>query len=111
MPLVKPPGPDLGPSDLCYTDAYSNIVSRVRRSGGSGSGGVVIFCGADVVSSMFTRGVWTCKLTEQDGLMAARILVSLFKQDDVPYRLLPVGSYSELEVKRDQAFANDEVRH
>lgn len=41
--------------------------------------------------------------------MAARILVALFKQDDVPYRLLPVGSYSELEVKRDQAFENDEV--
>jgi cell division control protein 45 len=49
MPLLQPPGPDLRPSELTYTHAYSSIVSRVRRSGGPGSGGVVIFCGVDVV--------------------------------------------------------------
>lgn len=45
----------------------------------------------------------------QDGLLAARILASLFKQDDVPYRLIPVGGYSELETRRDEAFASEEV--
>lgn len=45
----------------------------------------------------------------QDGLLGARILASLFKQDDVPYRLVPVGGYSELEAKRDEAFASEEV--
>jgi hypothetical protein len=50
MPLLQPPGPDIRSSDLTYTDAYNSIVSRVRRSGGSGSGGVVILCGVDAVS-------------------------------------------------------------
>lgn len=48
-------------------------------------------------------------LTGQDGLLAARIVSSLFKQDDVPYRLVPVGGYSELEAKRDEALASEEV--
>ena len=46
----------------------------------------------------------------KDGLLAARILASLFKQDDVPYRLVPVGGYSELEARRDEALASEEVR-
>jgi hypothetical protein len=112
MPLLHPPAPDLRPSERTYTDAYHSIVSRVRRSGGSGSGGVVIFCGVDVVSG---SGAWPrccvrVHLTRiQDGLLGARILASLFKQDDVPYRLVPVGGYSELEAKRDEAFASEEV--
>ncbi|RXK36072.1 cell division control protein 45 [Tremella mesenterica] len=92
MPLLQPPSPDLRHGELTYTHAYNSIVSRVRRSGGSGSGGVVIFVGVDV-----------------DGLLAARILASLFKQDDVPYRLVPVGGYSELEQRRDEAFASEEL--
>jgi cell division control protein 45 len=48
-------------------------------------------------------------LTHQDGLLAARILASLFRQDDVSYKLVPVGSYTELQVKRDEAFASDEA--
>ena len=37
-------------------------------------------------------------------------MASLFKQDDISYKLVPVGSYSELQVKRDEAFASEEVR-
>lgn len=48
-------------------------------------------------------------LTAQDGLLAARILVALLKQDDVSYRLVPIGGYSELEAKRDEALASEEV--
>ena len=56
MPLLQPPAPDLRTTDLTYTDAYNSIVSRVRRSGGSGSGGVVILCGVDAVSSIVHGG-------------------------------------------------------
>ena len=45
----------------------------------------------------------------QDGLLAARILASMFKQDDVPYRIVPVGGYAELETKRDEALQSEEV--
>ncbi|KAK4686203.1 cell division control protein 45, partial [Tremellales sp. Uapishka_1] len=92
MPLLQPPAPDLRPSELTYTHAYNSIVSKVRRNGGAGSGGVVVLTGVDV-----------------DGLLAARILASLFKQDDIPYRLIPVGGYSELEQKRDEVFASGEL--
>lgn len=50
MPLLQPPGPDLRPSELTYTNGYNSIVSKVRRTPGSGSGGVVVFAGVDVVS-------------------------------------------------------------
>ncbi|WVQ96170.1 hypothetical protein IAU59_003273 [Kwoniella sp. CBS 9459] len=92
MPLLQPPSDDPRPSDLTYTHAYHSIVSRVRRRGGQGSGGVVILAGTDV-----------------DGLLAARILVSLFKNDDVPYRLVPVGGYAELEARKDEALASEEL--
>jgi hypothetical protein len=49
MPLLQPPAPDLRSTDLSYTHAYNSIVSRVHRSTGSGSGGVVILVGVDVV--------------------------------------------------------------
>lgn len=51
MPLLLPPGPDLRPSDLTYTDGYNSIVSRVRRKRGTGNGGVVIIAGIDLVSA------------------------------------------------------------
>ncbi|WWC73512.1 uncharacterized protein I206_107483 [Kwoniella pini CBS 10737] len=92
MPLLLPPSDDLRPSDLTYTHAYNSIISRVRRKGGAGNGGVVILAGTDV-----------------DGLLGARILCSLFKNDDVPYRLVPVGGYSELDSRRDEALASEEL--
>lgn len=50
MPLLLPPDPDLRPSQLTYTDAYNSIITRVRRTPGTGTGGVVVFVGVDVVS-------------------------------------------------------------
>jgi cell division control protein 45 len=108
MPLLQPPAPDLRPSTLTYVDGYNSIVSRVRRKGGSGSGGVMIFAGVDVVSRR--RSLHLSILTIQDGLLASRILASLFQQDDIPYRLAPIGGYAELEAKRDDALASEEVR-
>ncbi|OXG17350.1 cell division control protein 45 [Cryptococcus neoformans Tu401-1] len=92
MPVVQPPADDLRPSDLTYTHAYNSIVSRVRRTAGAASGGVVILTGVDV-----------------DGLLGARILCSLFKNDDIPYRLIPVGGLTELEEKSDEALASEEI--
>lgn len=45
-----------------------------------------------------------------DSLCAARMLSSLFKQDDVPYRIIPVCSYSDLEDIRDELRQHDEVQ-
>lgn len=109
MPLLQPPSPDQRPSDLTYTHAYNSIVSRVRRSGGSGSGGVVILCGVDAVSLDIYILHNRSRLTRQDGLLAARILSTLFRQDDVPYRLIPIGGYAELEAKRDEIINSDEL--
>ena len=69
---------------------------------------MVIFVGVDVVSVQNSNDM-AGKLTKEDGLLAARILASLFRQDDIPYRLVPVGGYSELEQRRDEAFASEEV--
>ena len=33
----------------------------------------------------------------------------MFKQDDVPYRIVPVGGYAELEARRDEALQSEEV--
>jgi cell division control protein 45 len=113
MPLLQPPAPDLRSSELTYTHAYNSIVSRVHRASGSGSGGVVILAGVDVVSPavIFFPSGDADDVCNQDGLLAARILSTLFKQDDVPYRLVPVGGYSELEAKRDEALASEEVSY
>lgn len=33
----------------------------------------------------------------------------MFKQDDIAYRIVPIGGYSELEKRRDEALASEEV--
>ena len=50
MPVLVPPAPNLRPSQKTYVDGYNSIMSRVRRRGGAGSGGVVVFVSVDVVS-------------------------------------------------------------
>lgn len=47
--------------------------------------------------------------SSQDGLLASRILATLFRQDDVPYRLVPIGGYAELQAKRDEVLASEEL--
>ena len=60
------------------------------------------------VESSFSSGKYQTDGV-QDGLLAARILASMFKQDDVPYRIVPVGGYAELETKRDEVLQSEEV--
>jgi hypothetical protein len=43
----------------------------------------------------------------QDALLASRILVSLLRQEDIPYTLIPIGGYSELEARKNQIFGID----
>ena len=42
--------------------------------------------------------------------MAAHVLVNLFKQEDIPHSLIPIGGYTELENRRDQIFGTEDGR-
>ena len=106
MPLLQPPGPDLRAGDLSYTHAYHSIVSRVRKGKGPGSGGVIILSGCDVVCLILLD---LESRSSQDGLLASRILTSMFNQDDIPYRLVPVGGYSELDSRKEEALNSEEL--
>jgi cell division control protein 45 len=90
--LLQPPSSGLRSSDLTYTDAYTSILRRVRRSPNSSAGGIVVFVGTDL-----------------DGLLASKILACLFRQDDVPYRLIPVGGYEELDRRKTEVAESGEV--
>jgi hypothetical protein len=45
--------------------------------------------------------------SSQDALLASRILVNLLRQEDIPYTLIPIGGYSELEARKNQIFGID----
>lgn len=47
--------------------------------------------------------------TDLDGLLASKILACLFRQDDVPYRLIPVGGYEELDRRKTEVAESGEV--
>lgn len=47
------------------------------------------------------------ELSPQDALLASRVLVSLLRQEDIPYTLIPIGGYSELEARKNQIFGID----
>jgi len=42
--------------------------------------------------------------------LAAHVLVNLFKQEDIPHSLIPIGGYTELENRRDQIFGTEDGR-
>ena len=45
-----------------------------------------------------------------DALCAARMLVDLFRQDDIMHRVIPVSGMNELERIRDDMVSNPDVR-
>lgn len=93
MPVVLPPSSSLPPSTLTYTHAYSSILRRSRSlsSHSTSASKVVIFAAVDV-----------------DALLASKILINLFKQDDVPHTLIPITGYDELQRRKDQLFGTGE---
>ncbi|KAJ2931441.1 hypothetical protein H1R20_g5670, partial [Candolleomyces eurysporus] len=74
------PPPQLAQGRKTYTDAYADILSAYRRSPQTSASSVILLVAPDV-----------------DSLCAARMLASLFKQDDVLYRIIPVSSVQELQ--------------
>ncbi|KAJ9104336.1 hypothetical protein QFC19_003977 [Naganishia cerealis] len=90
MPLIVPPAGNLLSNTLTYLDAWNTILKRVRVNPNRSAGGLVIFAAIDL-----------------DALLASRILVSLLRQEDIPYTLIPIGGYSELEARKNQIFGID----
>ena len=88
--VYLPPPPTTRPS---YAEAYQNILTAHRRSPLTSASSVIMLVAPDV-----------------DALCAARMLASLFKQDDVIYRIIPVSGISELEKVRDELMGYQEVR-
>lgn len=76
-----------------YDGAYLSILAARRRRSASRTASVVLLVSPDV-----------------DALCAARMLSSLFKHDDVPYRIIPVSGYPALEDVRAELRRRDEVR-
>ncbi|ESK92859.1 cell division control protein 45 [Moniliophthora roreri MCA 2997] len=75
-----------------YAEAYSNILTAHRRSPLTSASSVIILVAPDV-----------------DAICAARMLVSLLKQDDVIHRIIPVSGISELEKIRDELMGYTEL--
>lgn len=69
----------------------------------------MIFAAIDLVSChlVFSFSDRVNSLCPQDALLASRILVSLLRQEDIPYTLIPIGGYSELEARKNQIFGID----
>jgi hypothetical protein len=67
----------------------------------------VIFSAIDLVSIPRAVRCGNADDLFQDALLASRILVSLLRQEDIPYTLIPIGGYSELEARKNQIFGID----
>jgi cell division control protein 45 len=92
--MVYLPPPHLAtPSRPSYAEAYAQILTAHRSSPLTSASSVIIVCAANV-----------------DALCAARMLVDLFKQDDVMHRIIPVGGYYELGEVRNSLKEYSEVR-
>jgi cell division control protein 45 len=76
-----------------YADAYTQILATHRRSPLTSASSVIILVAPDV-----------------DALCAARMLADLLNQDDVMHRIIPVSGIADLERKRDELLAYNEVQ-
>ncbi|KAF8334992.1 CDC45 family [Cantharellus anzutake] len=75
-----------------YEHAYKSILASRRRFPSTSAASVILLVPPEV-----------------DALCAARILSTLFKQDDVGYRIIPVSGYQHLEEIRDELVTNQEL--
>ncbi|KAI0807423.1 CDC45-like protein [Fomes fomentarius] len=84
--MVHLPPPHLAPtSGTSYAEAYAKILAAHRRSPKTAASSVIILVAPDV-----------------DALCASKMLVDIFKQDDVMHRTIPVSGHAELERIRDE---------
>jgi cell division control protein 45 len=107
MPLIVPPAANLPSNTLTYLHAWNTILKRVRVNPNRSAGGLVIFSAIDLVSIPRAVRCGNADGLFQDALLASRILVSLLRQEDIPYTLIPIGGYSELEARKNQIFGID----
>lgn len=85
--------PDIGNGRVkTYEHAYKSILASRRRAPSTSAASVILLVSPEV-----------------DALCSARILSTLFKQDDVGHRIIPVSGYQSLEGIRDEFIGNQEV--
>ncbi|PPR08067.1 hypothetical protein CVT24_010528 [Panaeolus cyanescens] len=75
------PPPQLARDRPSYLETYNKIISTHRRSPLTSASSVILLVAPNV-----------------DALCASRMLATLFKHDDVAYRIIPVSGQGELEV-------------
>jgi len=90
--MVYLPPPQLAGNKPSYLEAYNNILSAHRRSPLSSASSVIVLVAPNV-----------------DALSAARMLATLFKQDDVAYRIIPVIGRDGVQGVRDELKTNLDV--
>ena len=90
--MVYLPPPQLAGNRPSYLEAYNKILTSHRRSPLSSASSVIILVTPNV-----------------DALCASRMFASLFKQDDVIYRLIPVSGLNEFERITDELRGNTAV--
>lgn len=116
MPVICPPSSELPVGTVTYLHAWNSIVRKVRANPQNSAGGVVILAAIDLVSH--APILYSGKLSDgrlravrQDALLASHVLVNLFKQEDIPHSLIPIGGYTELETRKDQIFGSEDGRY
>src|SRR5271155_3451304 len=90
--MVYLPPPQLAGNRPSYLEAYNGILSSHRRLPLSSASSVIMLVTPNV-----------------DALCASRMFASLFKQDDVIYRIIPVSGLNEFETITDELRGNTAV--
>jgi len=90
--MVYLPPPHLAGNRPSYLEAYNRILTSHRRSPLSSASSVILLVTPNV-----------------DALCASRMFASLFKQDDVIYRIIPVSGLDEFERITDELRENTAV--
>lgn len=90
--MVYLPPPQFAGNKPSYLQAYNKILSEHRRSPLSSASSVIVLVAPNV-----------------DALSAARMLATLFKQDDVAYRIIPIVGRDGVQGVRDELKTNPDV--
>lgn len=90
--MVYIPHPSLAGDRPSYLHAYNNILKSHRRSPLASASSVNILVSPDV-----------------DALCATRMLATLFKQDDIAYRIVPVSGLDDAQNIKDDLVNNNDV--
>ena len=90
--MVYLPLPQSAGNKPSYLEAYNKILSAHRRSPLSSASSVIVLVAPNV-----------------DALSAARMLATLFKQDDVAYRIIPIVGRDGVQAVRDELQSNPDV--